>query len=79
MLFASGSRSNQKKSQKSRNGDAETNLIHSMFGFPGGNGFGSGFANFSSFSSMGGNGHGMMKSTSKSTKVINGKKFVTTK
>ncbi|RNA29966.1 dnaJ -like protein, partial [Brachionus plicatilis] len=63
MLFSSGSRGNQKKSQRNRNGDMQTNLIQSMFGFPGGNNFGSGFATFSSFSSMGGNGngHGMMK------------------
>ncbi len=39
------------------------------------------FTSFSSFSSSGGGGgnSGVVKSTSKSTKVVNGKKYVTTK
>lgn len=62
-------------------------MMQSFFGFPDMNAFGgfggghSGFSTFSSFSSSGGmrsNG-GVVKSTSKSTKVVNGKKFVTTK
>lgn len=64
-------------------------MMQSFFGFPDMNAFGgfggghSGFSTFSSFSSSGGGGMrsngGVVKSTSKSTKVVNGKKFVTTK
>jgi len=62
------------------------NAMRQFFGFPdfgndfggfGGGGVSTGFSSFSSFS---GNGNpGVVKSTSKSTKVVNGKKFVTTK
>lgn len=67
-------------------------MMQSFFGFPDMNGFGgmhmnsfgspSGFSSFASFSSGhggGGGSRGVVKSTSKSTKVVNGKKFVTTK
>jgi hypothetical protein len=69
-------------------------MMQAFFGFPnlgdfgmgeaaigGGGGGGGGFSSFSSFSAGGGGsgGNGLVKSTSKSTKMINGKKFVTTK
>jgi hypothetical protein len=66
-------------------------MMQTFFGFPsafGGDGFnggggGGGFTSFSSFSSggssSGGPKAGVVKSTSRSTKMINGKKFVTTK
>jgi len=64
----------------------KSNAMSTLFSFPHfdmmGNG---GFTSFSTFSSsgmggMGGSGNqGMIKSTSKSTKIVNGKKVVTTK
>jgi hypothetical protein len=62
-------------------------MMQSFFGFPDMNqfGFGSpaaGFSSFSAFSSGnngGRSGGGVVKSTSKSTKVVNGKKYITTK
>lgn len=69
-------------------------MMQSFFGFPDLNNFGggfggnsSGFSSFSAFSNNSNNGSnshrggsgGVVKSTSKSTKVVNGKKFVTTK
>jgi DnaJ family protein B protein 6 len=67
-------------------------MMQSFFGFPDLNNFGgfgggsSGFSSFSAFSNGGSGGgnsgsrnSGVVKSTSKSTKVVNGKKFVTTK
>lgn len=62
-------------------------MMQSFFGFPDLNSFGGGFggntSGFSSFSAFSNNGRsgggGVVKSTSKSTKVVNGKKFVTTK
>lgn len=61
-------------------------MMQSFFGFPDLNNFGfggnsSGFSSFSAFSNghSGHSGGGVVKSTSKSTKVVNGKKFVTTK
>lgn len=72
------SNSNQRRStQNTRNSN---NLMQVLFGdFPigGMNGFGPSLTSFSSFSS--GSGGPAMRSTSKSTKIINGKKFVTTK
>jgi len=62
------------------------NEMQSFLGFPNMGDFGmggSGFTSFTSFNGMsggsGGSGSGVVKSTSKSTKVVNGKKFVTTK
>lgn len=59
-------------------------MMQSFFGFPDLNNFGfggnsSGFSSFSAFSNGHSGGGGVVKSTSKSTKVVNGKKFVTTK
>jgi len=61
-------------------------MMQNFFGFPDFGGFGGHSAGFSSFSSFsngngggGGGNRGVVKSTSKSTKVVNGKKFVTTK
>lgn len=71
-----------KRNQQSRNSQT---AMQSFFGFPnlGDFGFGSdvhgGSAGFSSFSSFSSGGPGVVKSTSKSTKVVNGKKYVTTK
>lgn len=62
-------------------------MMQSFFGFPDMNQFGfgapaAGFSSFSAFSSGGNGGRsggGVVKSTSKSTKVVNGKKYITTK
>lgn len=55
-------------------------MMQAFFGFPGFESAGSGgFTSFSSFSSGGGGNHGVVKSSSKSTKIVNGKRFVTTK
>lgn len=90
MMFDSGfggssSRRNGKDSNK-RSRNSQNDQMQAFFGFPNLNDFGfgnSGFTSFSSFSSGGGGGSGggagLVKSTSKSTKVVNGKKFVTTK
>ncbi|CAF0780111.1 unnamed protein product [Brachionus calyciflorus] len=83
-IFSGFQRSSQKRSQRNDGNDMGSTIMQSFFGFPGGGSVfgGPGFASFSSFSSSGnssGGSHGMVKSTSKSTKVINGKKFVTTK
>ncbi len=53
-------------------------MNHFGFGAPGGHG---GFSSFSAFSTSGNGGRsgGVVKSTSKSTKVVNGKKYITTK
>lgn len=74
------------------NNGHQNTMMTNFFGFPDLNNFGgfgggsSGFSSFSAFSnggnsSRGGSGgnSGVVKSTSKSTKVVNGKKFVTTK
>ena len=71
--------------KRQRHSNPQQNVMQSFFGFPNMNDFGGGgggFASFSSFSSSNGGGGGnigVSKSTSKSTKMINGKKFVTTK
>jgi len=63
-------------------GNHHNTMMQAFFGFPdlsdfGMGGHSSGFTSFASFSGTG--SPGVVKSTSKSTKVINGKKFVTTK
>lgn len=72
--------------RQQRNG--HSNMMQAFMGFPSFGEFGGepgagGFSSFTSFSSMGGGGGqgggGLVKSTSKSTKMVNGKKFVTTK
>jgi len=75
---SNGRRSN-KDSKRSRN--SHNDQMQAFFGLPNLNDFGfgnSGFTSFSSFSSSGGSGGGntgVVKSTSKSTKVVNGKKI----
>jgi DnaJ family protein B protein 6 len=73
------------------NNNTNVNQMQSFFGFPnfGDMGMGSGFTSFSAFNSMGGGmggggggvsgSNGVVKSTSKSTKVVNGRKFTTIK
>lgn len=53
-----------------------SNLMQNLY-----SGFGSSFASFSSLSSSSGSdeSNNFIKSTTKSTKVVNGRKFVTTK
>lgn len=75
----------QESSSKRQRG-AQSNAMSHIFSFPGMDMGNSGFTSFASFSSSNGNAfggsggsHGMVKSTSKSTKIINGKKFVTIK
>lgn len=75
------SSSNNKRSRHSHsNTNGSSSIMQAFFGFPNFNDFGhsAGFTSFSSFGNSGGS-NGVIKSTSKSTKVINGKKFVTTK
>lgn len=78
--------SNKRHRAQTQHINPHNQMMQSFFGFPDMNNFGgfggnSGFSSFSSFSSSNGIGrtNGVVKSTSKSTKVINGKKFVTTK
>lgn len=78
------SKDQSKRSRASGQGQNNNTVMQSFFGFPNFNDFGmghtSGFTSFTTFGgSSNGNGHGVVKSTSKSTKVVNGKKFVTTK
>lgn len=76
-----GKDSSSKRSRNVNNMNEGNQMMQAIFGFPGMNDFGgqSGFASFSSFSGGGGGSNGVVKSTSKSTKIVNGKKFITTK
>ena len=67
-------------SNNNNNNNSNT-MMQAFFGFPDLNEFGMGSTSgFTSFASFSGSGNpGVVKSTSKSTKVINGKKYVTTK
>jgi DnaJ family protein B protein 6 len=83
--------SSNSKRQRNSNGGPQSSMMQAFFGFPGLHDFGfggepgggaGGFSSFTSFSSIGGGGQGgsgLVKSTSKSTKMVNGKKIVTTK
>lgn len=84
---SSSSSKRQRANTQSVNNNSHSMMMQNFFGFPDLNSFGgfggqsSGFSSFSSFSNGGGGGgnSGVVKSTSKSTKVVNGKKYVTTK
>lgn len=76
--------SNKRQRAQTQHINNHNAMMQSFFGFPNMNSFGgfggsSGFSSFSSFSNNGNGSSGVVKSTSKSTKVVNGKKFVTTK
>jgi len=79
----SGSNSHKRhRNAHTQNINGNNTMMQAFFGFPdlsdfGMGGHSSGFTSFASFSGSG--NPGVVKSTSKSTKVINGKKFVTTK
>lgn len=78
-------RRQQQRSSTTRVGGSHDphTMMQALFGFPSFNdSFGmsnGGFTSFSSISNGGGQKPGVVKSTSRSTKMINGKKFVTTK
>jgi hypothetical protein len=73
--------SNHHLSNSNNNNNNSNTMMQAFFGFPDLNDFGMGSTSgFTSFASFSGSGNpGVVKSTSKSTKVINGKKYVTTK
>lgn len=75
----SPSHKRSKRNPNSHRDMMSSNLSQSMFGF---SDFGPSFTSFSSLSSgstSSSKSHGIVKSTTKSTKMINGKKFVTIK